>query len=545
MTMNTGVFNLVLGLLAYHRLVTASLETVWLKDVNTRILNDEQTLCDPAFPNELNFHLQRGPDTIILNLKRNHAINPNADVYHVQKLENGRSALFKRQNLEMEDVGYYQDRENGAVMTVRNVKRSHDQCNRVINGNIQIGDRSYSLRPAEIHVASRSELDVPDLLGIQYVLQDQDHIDIQNSVPNKDSDATFSSRNIANLHSGEGTDQSRQPKKIYNVDVAVMIDSGLRDLFVSTVNSSLDEEERDKLVYGKIKQTYSHVINGVDLLFKKIEDPDISITITLSGFIVFKTQDEFPHKASNVKIENGRQYIEILNYLKDLCEWGIYEGINYIPAFDHVMLFTRYHLYVTSFTNTMGGLTTKGGVCGSCGATSIVTAGDFPSMVRTAAHELGRNLGADYDGQGSAVDCKAEDSYIMTPIIPEVRSDSRNSYIFSNCSVQAFKETLEDKECVSNKGRPYHVADYIQFVKKQPGEAYTLDEQCELILGAGSVNCEFVAADVCRSMRCTDPETNICVDKTFSAASGTLCGQNKWCIEENCVSQTLEHQALQ
>ncbi|KAK3582137.1 hypothetical protein CHS0354_017248 [Potamilus streckersoni] len=502
----------------YSNVVTASLETVWLKDVNTRTLTDEQTLCDPAFPNEMTFHLQRGPDTIILNLKRNNAVNPNADVYYVQRLENGRSALFKKDNLEMDDVAYYQDRENGAVMTVRYVKSSHDQCHRVINGNIQIGDRSYDLRPAEIDVASRSELDVPDLLGMQYDLQEQDHMDIQNSVQNKA--------------------QSRQLEDTCDVEIGVMIETEIWDLFLSTVDSSLELEAREALAYRKIKQAYSHVINGIAMLYSKIDDPEMPINVVLAGFIVFKTKGEFPHKASRVTVLSPKKYIDAVKYLKDLCDWGVEVGPTYIPPFDHVMLFTRYNLYVQSFSKTLTGITSTGDVCEACGGTSIVMAGDFPFMVRTAARQLGRNLGADHDGEGNAKKCKADDLFIMSTKIPTLSTLSRNYYTFSTCSVKAFKDNLKDKECLTNTGFNYNLQEYKQFVKNQTGEVYDVDAQCELILGAGANNCMYIPSEICRSMRCKDPKTRRCVDTKFSAASGTKCGINKWCIDEQCVSKS-------
>ncbi|KAK3591511.1 hypothetical protein CHS0354_031618 [Potamilus streckersoni] len=46
--------------------------------------------------------MRRGPGALTLNLKRNHGINPNADIYFVRKHKNGQSLLEKSQNLEKE-----------------------------------------------------------------------------------------------------------------------------------------------------------------------------------------------------------------------------------------------------------------------------------------------------------------------------------------------------------------------------------------------------------------------------------------------------------
>ncbi|KAL3875196.1 hypothetical protein ACJMK2_038123, partial [Sinanodonta woodiana] len=102
---------------------------------------------------------------------RNYAIDPNADVYFVSKLDDGRTFLEKAQTLKEE------------------------------NGNIQIEDRNYDLHPAETDITSRDLLDVPDL-GARYVLRPQQ--DIQRDIPV--------------THKGNG-------KHVYHVEMAVVLDS--------------------------------------------------------------------------------------------------------------------------------------------------------------------------------------------------------------------------------------------------------------------------------------------------------------------------------
>ncbi|KAK3576244.1 hypothetical protein CHS0354_027043 [Potamilus streckersoni] len=63
---------------------------------------DKRALDDLDLPNQLTFDFRRGLDTVTLNLKRNYDIDPNADIYVVQKLKNGRSFLAKTNELENE-----------------------------------------------------------------------------------------------------------------------------------------------------------------------------------------------------------------------------------------------------------------------------------------------------------------------------------------------------------------------------------------------------------------------------------------------------------
>ncbi|KAK3575896.1 hypothetical protein CHS0354_034472 [Potamilus streckersoni] len=57
-------------------------------------------------------------------------------------------------------------------------------------------------------------------------------------------------------------------------------------------------------------------------------------------------------------------------------------------------------------------------------------------------------LGADHDGEDSAIACDPNDLFIMTPketVFSRGQPYSRNPWMFSNCSVDAFKKTLKYK----------------------------------------------------------------------------------------------------
>ncbi|KAK3578109.1 hypothetical protein CHS0354_007820 [Potamilus streckersoni] len=149
-------------------------------------------------------------------------------------------------------------------MTVRCVKRSNVTCERVINGNIRIGDNDYNLRPAKGEFTSNNLLQVPDVLRKRYVLEDIENIQGENSVENEDAEnyeetklgqgsitrlrrspvkcVKLPSQNISDLVTRVATsdnnysernsveDSTRQLRKSYYVDVAVMIDSSVWNL---------------------------------------------------------------------------------------------------------------------------------------------------------------------------------------------------------------------------------------------------------------------------------------------------------------------------
>ncbi|KAK3598248.1 hypothetical protein CHS0354_001069, partial [Potamilus streckersoni] len=570
LTMKTGFYILAVGILPHIQTVYASLEeTVWLKDVTKDFQTDKRTLNDHELPDGLTFRLKRVTDALTLNLKRNYDINPNANVYLTPTLKDGQSVLFNTQEyirIRFEDVAYYQDKEYGAFMTVRCVKRYNEQCERVINGNIRIGESTYRLRPAETDFSSGNMFDFQGRMAKRYFLHDLGQIQKENIVENTDtaqfkekrleeklidilsriegqykqnqfspSDSTSSSRNASGLHNRRETDKSRQLKKVYHVKAAVLIEPGIVDIYKKLLHGKSTLTTLSQ-VKKKIKESFSHVMAGVNLRYKGIEDPNISINVILSDFIFFPQTFK---PTSTVTIINGTKYIDAKSYYSDLSEWDKSYGRNYIRCFDHGILFTSFRLKADDPNNPdVRGISLNGGICDVGDRLSIIETGDFVWMTWAAAHELGHNLGSWHDGEEDSAACMAEDYFVMTPQAPKVdptKPYTRNPYIFSKCSVESFKKTLKEKQCVTQPCKLYKEEEYKEFVKVQPGEVYTPDDQCFLIMGAKSNLCQPDPANICQLMRCTDPKTGICMEEHFDAASGTSCGPDKWCFEGRCV----------
>ncbi|KAK3588404.1 hypothetical protein CHS0354_013730 [Potamilus streckersoni] len=104
----------------------------------------------------------------------------------------------------------------------------------------------------------------------------------------------------------------------------------------------------------------------------------------------------------------------------------------------------RYYLAVS----TNPGISYAKGVCDEGRRVSVVEAFGIFTTVSTAAHELGHNLGADHDEEDDAKACDPNDLFIMSPnetAFVRGKPYSRNPWMFSNCSVEAFKTTLPNK----------------------------------------------------------------------------------------------------
>ncbi|KAK3602673.1 hypothetical protein CHS0354_024995 [Potamilus streckersoni] len=116
----------------YKKTSATGFETVWVREVTEQIQADKRALVDLDLTDQLTFVLRRGLDDLTLNLKRNCEIDPNADIYVLQKLNDDRSLIARSNELESDAVAYYQDRENGEYMTVRGVKRANHKLDFVI-----------------------------------------------------------------------------------------------------------------------------------------------------------------------------------------------------------------------------------------------------------------------------------------------------------------------------------------------------------------------------------------------------------------------------
>ncbi|KAK3584034.1 hypothetical protein CHS0354_036175 [Potamilus streckersoni] len=86
---------------------------VWLNDLTRSFKTEKMTHDDLDLPDELTFHLTSKSCALTLNLKRNHGIDPNVDVYFVQNLKDGQPHLDKALSLEPQKAASPQHQQKG------------------------------------------------------------------------------------------------------------------------------------------------------------------------------------------------------------------------------------------------------------------------------------------------------------------------------------------------------------------------------------------------------------------------------------------------
>ncbi|KAK3604356.1 hypothetical protein CHS0354_013868 [Potamilus streckersoni] len=88
------------------------------------------------------------------------------------------------------------------------------------------------------------------------------------------------------------------------------------------------------------KQYVDITSDRVNLRYKSIDDPNISITVIPHTFIFFVHDALFPHNRSKAITQLGITYVDANPYLEDLHDWDLTTGVKQIPQFDVAMLFT-------------------------------------------------------------------------------------------------------------------------------------------------------------------------------------------------------------
>ncbi|KAK3593457.1 hypothetical protein CHS0354_020222 [Potamilus streckersoni] len=94
-------------------------------------------------------------------------------------------------------------------------------------------------------------------------------------------------------------------------------------------------------VERKLRELYSHLMNGVNLRYKEIEDPNITIIVIPHKFYIFKKFEDFSLSNSRVAFVDGMIRVNAVRYLYDLALWTR----KFSESSDHVMLFSRHEMY--------------------------------------------------------------------------------------------------------------------------------------------------------------------------------------------------------
>ncbi|OAF71539.1 hypothetical protein A3Q56_00710 [Intoshia linei] len=169
----------------------------------------------------------------------------------------------------------------------------------------------------------------------------------------------------------------------------------------------------------------------------------------------------------------------------------------------------------------------------------------------TASHELAHNfieikkisLGATHDGDFPSEDCPKSSFFIMHPgggIIDVLKKD--NMFTFSDCSIQAFIDTLNGRvgsytrTCLLNQScyEPEQ-----EIVKNLPGTMYTLDKQCQIMFGKYYKYYNKTKQEsICYKLSCKHLTENHYkqIPPTY-IMDGTPCASEMWCIRGLCIQK--------
>ncbi|CAC5383740.1 unnamed protein product [Mytilus coruscus] len=326
----------------------------------------------------------------------------------------------------------------------------------------------------------------------------------------------------------------------YRLELLIVVDYSIYQYWYDK-STKPTHGEKDTESITTIRQFYAFIINGMDAMYKNIQTTFYSIEIEFSGIIIAQTPSDSSW-TETIKVTSVSPYqVDSSDALTNFKNW-VQSTSGSLPGHDHAMLFTRYDL-TSSGSTSNAGLAYVGAVCTNIGQSIVEDHFNFV-MLTVAAHELGHSLSASHDGEGNG--CSFSDAYIMasssSPQTPG-SAIATNPWKFSSCSTNYFTsyiDTLETNSanCMLSLSHGFNATALSEFENDVAGQVYDAHVQCENIIGPGSYLCtDRYSGDfssICTVMWCALPDQpGYCT--TTTAAEGTLCGNQKWCVTGSCV----------
>ncbi|KAH8265475.1 hypothetical protein KR038_008664 [Drosophila bunnanda] len=277
----------------------------------------------------------------------------------------------------------------------------------------------------------------------------------------------------------------------------------------------------------------SYVLILMSIVSSIFKDASIGspIHITLVNLIVLPENND-RHNSSNQMLKHFCSFINQKGYHRDTA-----------------MLITREPICggIPGRSCHMLGLAELGTVCNprSC---SIVQDTGLPAAF-TMAHELGHILNMHHDDDPQCQPFNSRHGNKEMHIMSSVMGVHMHPWSWSRCSRHYVSEFLEslttasgtashrrgDKSCLENE--PELVVKNTE--KRQPGEIYSLDNQCQLIFGTESRHCPM--EEQCQRLWCNRTHSNPrdqCRSSNLPWADGTTCSHRNsdyWCQKGKCV----------
>ncbi|XP_048245128.1 uncharacterized protein LOC124114974 isoform X2 [Haliotis rufescens] len=491
------------------------------------ILKPNQGLRDCTLPREFTVRVRTHNDSVTLQLETSTSVKKTTPIYVSRQDEKGNPIIVRDTVLEMEGTAEYQDVIHMANIEVTCVIKEENQPYYAFEGFLLLnGPSMYELKPTGTESASSD---------IKYTLTSSPvHI---RPIDNDDDGEKGQSGSDIEMMASESLRKKRQIQEPIYVDVITVIAFSVYERWYSRA-TQLSEALKHQETKQGIKRHFAHLVNGVDLRYKKASP---LYNINLVGYIIEDVQLPRPFQSAVVnetKIDGDK-------LLSGTRQWKA--DTPGFPDNDHIIVFTANDLFIvakTGQTRNLLGYAYVGTICETpnYSVSAVEYTDNLVDDMLVTTHEVGHALSAWHDGEYNNA-CNSTHEYIMTGSGYSTTHvlDHNNYYVFSTCSSRYFQTFIQgiltngtnaQQQCLQTSLEPASVTN---ITGTMPGQLYDVHTQCQMMFGPGFVLRSDIdignSENICKRMVCGKEQ----LKSSRNAADGTPCGDKKWCVAGHCV----------